>query len=73
MLFDSAASIAANFPSTCGSLRRPPAASKQRIPATTPHVGQGTASNILAVKSLILIECRELSATTGEPQSPQRS
>ena len=51
----SKASIALSFRSMCGSLREPPAASKQRIPAATPHIGQGTASNIFAVSSRIRI------------------
>ena len=56
ILFVSTASIAMSFRSMCGSLRRPPECSKQRIPAATPQVGQGTARNIPADRSLILIE-----------------
>jgi hypothetical protein len=40
----------------CGSLRSPPECSKQRIPAVTPHAGHGTARNIAAIRSLILIQ-----------------
>ena len=36
-------------------VRSPPACSKQRFPAATPHVGQGTASKCLGVMSPILI------------------
>jgi hypothetical protein len=55
-LFVLTAAIAMSFRLMCGSLRRPPECSKQRIPAATPHVGQGTARNIPAGSSLILIE-----------------
>ena len=39
----------------CASLRRPPECNKQRMPAATPHVGQGTENNCFAVRSLVLI------------------
>jgi hypothetical protein len=54
-LLDSTASIAHSFRSMCGSVRNPPACSKQRFPAATPHVGQGTASKSLGVMSPILM------------------
>jgi hypothetical protein len=54
-LLDSTASIAHSLRSMCGSVRSPPACSKQRFPAATPHVGQGTASKCLGVMSPILI------------------
>jgi hypothetical protein len=55
MLFDSAASIAVSFRSTCGSLRKPPEWSSQRLPGPTRHVGQGTELNSSGDMSLILI------------------
>jgi|SRR6267143_4837913 len=47
------ASIADNFRSKCGSVRRPPECNKQRIPAATPHVGQGTEDNCSGVSSFL--------------------
>ncbi len=44
-----------SFRSTCASLRRPPECNKQRMPAATPHVGQGTENNCFAVRLLVLI------------------
>jgi hypothetical protein len=52
--FDSTASIARSFRSMCGSSRNPPRCSKQRFPAATPHVGQGTASKCFGVTSPVL-------------------
>src|SRR5580704_3121245 len=39
----------------CASLRGAPECSKHRIPAATPHAGQGTDANCFAVSSFILI------------------
>jgi hypothetical protein len=50
ILFVSIASATESFRSRCGSVRSRPECSKQRFPAGTPHVGQGTASNSLGVR-----------------------
>jgi hypothetical protein len=49
------ASAAESFRSTCGSERGAPECSKQRAPAATPQVGQGTETNCFDVRSAILI------------------
>jgi hypothetical protein len=49
------ASAAESFRFTCGSERRAPECSKQRAPAATPQVGQGTETNCFGVRSAILI------------------
>jgi hypothetical protein len=56
ILLISTASTAESFRSMCGSVRGAPECSKQRSPTATPQVGQETANNCFAVKSLILIE-----------------
>ena len=53
-LFVSIALAASSVRSMCGSERSPPACNKQSLPASTPHVGQGTASNSCGVRSIIL-------------------
>jgi hypothetical protein len=49
------ASIAESFRFRCGSERRAPECSTQRIPAATPHVGQGTEFTCLGVSSFFFI------------------
>src|SRR5882672_7530289 len=49
------ASTAESLRSTCGSVRGEPECSKQRSPAATPQVGQGTDDNCSGVRSLIRI------------------
>jgi hypothetical protein len=55
LLSRSTTSITISFLSVCGSLRRPPACSRQRCPAGTPHIGHGSEGNCFLVKSLIFI------------------
>src|SRR6266404_1517389 len=50
------ASAAESLRSTCGSVRGEPECSKQRSPAATPHVGQGTDDNCSGVSSLMRIQ-----------------
>jgi hypothetical protein len=66
ILLLSTASAAESFRSTCGSERGAPEYSKQRSPAATPHVGQGTANNCFAVRSrfLIWIQCPKTNRKT---------
>jgi len=52
----SIASAASSFLSICGSGLSSPACNKQCLPASTPHVGQGTASNSCGVSSAILTD-----------------
>jgi steroid delta-isomerase-like uncharacterized protein len=52
----SIASAASSFLSICGSGLSSPVCSKQCLPASTPHVGQGTASNSCGVRSVILTD-----------------
>src|SRR3981189_304841 len=54
-LFVSMASAADSFRSMCNSERSAPECSKQRCPAATPHVGQGTEDNCAGVRSFILM------------------
>jgi hypothetical protein len=73
----SIASAAESFRSTCGSLRRAPEYNKQRSPAATPQVGQGTARNSLGVRSLILIGIGDPEIFHGQlacqcPRIPER-
>src|SRR5882762_7860430 len=49
------ASAAESFRSTCDSERSAPECSRQRFPAGTPHVGQGTEDNCVGVRSFIRI------------------
>jgi hypothetical protein len=58
-LFASMASAAESFRSICNSERGAPECSKQRFPAATPQVGQGTEDNWVGVRSFILMgtEC----------------
>src|ERR1700687_1740343 len=58
IFFFSMASAAESFRSTCDSERSPPECSKQRSPAATPHVGQGTEENCSGVSSFILTSSR---------------
>jgi len=53
-LFASMASAAESFRSMCGSGRSPSECNKQRSPAATPHVGQGTEEACSGVRSIIL-------------------
>jgi hypothetical protein len=48
--------FASIFRSTCGAEREAPECTTQRLPAATPHVGQGTDNNCLRVMSEILIQ-----------------
>ena len=66
IFFVSSASAAENFRSTCASERGAPECSKQHSPGATPHVGQRTASNCFAVRSLFLIciQCDKTSRKT---------
>jgi len=56
--FRSIASAAAPFRDMCGSMRRPPARSRQRCPTGTPQVGQGTEDNCFLVSFAIFIRMR---------------
>src|SRR5882762_9456130 len=47
------ASAAESFRSTCDSERSAPECSRQRFPAGTPHVGQGTEDNCVGVRSFM--------------------
>jgi hypothetical protein len=51
----SMASAAESFRSTCDSERSAPECSRQRFPAGTPHVGQGTEDNCVGVRSFMRI------------------
>ena len=66
IFFVSIASAAENFRSVCASERGAPECSKQRSPGATPQVGQRTASNCFAVRSLFLIciQCDKTSRKT---------
>ena len=55
-LFVSMASAAESFRSICNSERSAPECRRQRCPAATPQVGQGTEDNCAGVRSFILIE-----------------
>jgi hypothetical protein len=48
-------SIAENLRSMCGSERRPPELSSQRLPRATPHVGQETEDNCFGVSAFPFI------------------
>ena len=54
--FVSTALAASSVRSMWGSERRPPAFKTQSLPASTPHVGQGTASNSCGVRSVIFTD-----------------
>jgi len=54
-LLVSMASAAESFRSICNSERSAPECSRQRCPAATPQVGQGTEDNCAGVRSFILI------------------
>ena len=54
-LFVSMASAAESFRSICNSERSAPEWSRQRCPAATPQVGQGTEDNCVGVRSFILM------------------
>src|SRR2546422_609116 len=54
-LFVSMASAAESLRSICNSERSAPECRRQRCPAATPHVGQGTEDNCAGVRSFILI------------------
>jgi hypothetical protein len=49
-------SDAATFRFACGSVRRSPEYNTQRLPLTTPHVGQGTARDNFRINRIFFIE-----------------
>ena len=55
-LFVSIALAASRVRSMCGSELSPPECDKQSFPASTPHVGHGTASSSCGVRSVILTD-----------------